>query len=286
VAVQVELLETFLDLMETKSFNATAERLGLSQSTVSSRVQALETLLGKKLFVRSRAGTRPSAAGLRFADYARSIRREWNEAKRSVQGTGNFSRSMRIGMQNDLAATHAGEWIAQFRKALPETAFYIEPDYSVQMCADVLSGEMDMAVLFTPRHVPDLHFENVGEVRYRLVSTHASRSAEIDPQRYIMANITPAFERLHSQAMANFKNAVLTSGQNAAVCNMLTTLGGSAFVLEESANDIIASGLCRTVEDIAPIGQNVYFAVHLRNRHSHAHKKMLSIVRQYFANLQ
>lgn len=280
--MQVELLETFLDLMETRSFNGTAERLGLSQSTVSSRIQALESTLGKKLFSRSRAGTKPSAAGLRFAEYARTIRHEWNEARRSVQTTGNFTRSMRIGMQNDLAATHIGEWIAEFRQALPETAFYIEPDYSTQMCSDVLSGEMDMAVLFTPKHFPDLHFEEVGAIRYCLASTHAKRYSDLDAQRYIFANITPAFERLHSQAMPDFKNAAITSGQNSAVCSLLATLGGSAFVLEESASELIASGLCHLVEDVKPISQNVYFAVHLRNRHSHAHKKMLSIIRQYF----
>ena len=44
--MQIELLETFLDLAQTRSFNRTAERLGLTQSTVSSRVAALEVALG------------------------------------------------------------------------------------------------------------------------------------------------------------------------------------------------------------------------------------------------
>ena len=35
-----ELLDTFLDLVETRSFHRSAERLGLTQSTVSARVQA------------------------------------------------------------------------------------------------------------------------------------------------------------------------------------------------------------------------------------------------------
>ncbi len=33
--MQIELIETFLDLMETGSFNRTADRLGVTQSTVS-----------------------------------------------------------------------------------------------------------------------------------------------------------------------------------------------------------------------------------------------------------
>jgi DNA-binding transcriptional LysR family regulator len=39
--MQTELLETFLDLCETRSFNRTADRLGVTQSTISGRVRAL-----------------------------------------------------------------------------------------------------------------------------------------------------------------------------------------------------------------------------------------------------
>ncbi|MEH6775909.1 MAG: LysR family transcriptional regulator, partial [Cereibacter changlensis] len=80
--MQIELLETFLDLVETRSFNRSAERLGVTQSTVSARIAALETALGARLFDRSRAGTEPTMEGRRFEPHARSLRHEWNEARR------------------------------------------------------------------------------------------------------------------------------------------------------------------------------------------------------------
>ncbi len=55
--MQIEWIETFLDLLDTRSFNKSAERLNITQSTVSARINALETEIGKKLFSRSRAGT-------------------------------------------------------------------------------------------------------------------------------------------------------------------------------------------------------------------------------------
>ena len=60
--MQIDLVETFLDLCETRSFNRTAERLGLTQSTVSGRVKALEAALDVRLFTRSRAGTNDPAS--------------------------------------------------------------------------------------------------------------------------------------------------------------------------------------------------------------------------------
>ena len=65
--MQPEQIETFLDLCQTRSFNRTAERLGVTQSTVSGRVAALEEALEVRLFDRSRAGTALTPEGRRFA---------------------------------------------------------------------------------------------------------------------------------------------------------------------------------------------------------------------------
>jgi DNA-binding transcriptional LysR family regulator len=55
--MQTEVIDTFLDLIETRSFHRTAERLQVKQSTISARIAALEATLDSRLFTRSRAGT-------------------------------------------------------------------------------------------------------------------------------------------------------------------------------------------------------------------------------------
>ncbi|MEO1154604.1 MAG: LysR family transcriptional regulator [Pseudomonadota bacterium] len=64
--MQIELIETFLDLCATRNFNRTAERMGVTQSAVSGRVKALERALECRLFTRSRSGTELTTEGLRF----------------------------------------------------------------------------------------------------------------------------------------------------------------------------------------------------------------------------
>ena len=54
--MQIALIETFLDLMETRNFNRTAERLNITQSTVTHRINALEGMFGRKLFARNKGG--------------------------------------------------------------------------------------------------------------------------------------------------------------------------------------------------------------------------------------
>lgn len=282
--MQIELIETFLDLMETSSFNRTAERLGIKQSTVSNRVQVLESELGRKLFTRSRAGTRPTAAGLRFLDHARNLRHEWVQASRAVRRVHDFDQALRIGIQHDLAAAQIGDWVSEFRAIQANTYFYVELDYSIQMNADLLAGELDLAVLFTPGHLPDIHYDRVGEVSYCMISDSADRLAEVRPERYIFANYSPAFDRLHRQLTGTLVDAPLASGQNLVVAGMLAALGGSAYVLEETAAAMIASAGYRLVEDAPAIAQPVYAAVHLQHRHSHIHKRLFSVIRDHFAH--
>ena len=68
--MQIVLIETFLDLMETRNFNRTAERLNITQSTVTHSIKAQESVLERTLFARNKGGTQPTPAGLRFHAHA------------------------------------------------------------------------------------------------------------------------------------------------------------------------------------------------------------------------
>jgi LysR family transcriptional regulator, flagellar master operon regulator len=278
--MQIELIDTFLDLCETRSFNRTAERLGITQSSVSGRVQALEAATGVRLFNRSRAGTDLSAEGVRFEPHARTLRHEWRETLRQVQGGDHPT--IRLGVQNDLAAAHIGELLTGFRKGLPQARFYVEPDYSNQMSMDVLSGNLDFALLYSPKPHPDLHFTSIGTMTYQMVSTEVATRADVTEDRYIMTHFSTAFEVTHRQLLPELALAPLSLGQSAPVESLLQTMGGTGYVLSDAADRLIAAGRCRMVADAPEITQPVYAAVHVRNRISKTHRRMTRIASRVF----
>ncbi|MES2664812.1 MAG: LysR family transcriptional regulator [Pseudomonadota bacterium] len=280
--MQIDLLDTFLDLVETRSFNRSADRLGVTQSTVSARVVALEEAIGARLFVRSRAGTELSTEGLRFEPHARLLRQEWNEARHAV-APATESATLRLGIQNDLAAAHIGELVAEFRRAFPQMGFYIEPDYSTQMCADLVSGAQDFALLFTPKPHPDLYFQSVGEVSYRLISSDAAGRAQIDPATCIVTHFSPAFAHAHRQLLPELTGTPLSVGQSATVVSLLQAMGGTGFVLVETAEAMVASGRFQRVADVPDIGQPIYAAMHLRHRISKTHRRLVRLVGRRFS---
>lgn len=281
--MQIELIETFLDLIETRSFNRTGERLGITQSTVSGRVAALESALDVRLFTRSRAGTDLTTEGLRFEPHARTLRHEWHEARRRVRPQGDAAITLRLGIQNDLAAGLIGDWMAQFRARLPDCAFYIEPDYSTQMCLDLLTGTLDFAVLFTPKAQPDLHFTTLGDMAYRLISSDTDHTAGLTAARHIVPHFSPSFEREHRALLPDLAITAISVGQSLTVTALLTKMGGSGFVMEPTARDMVATGRFHLVKDVAPMHQPVFAATHIRNRTSRLHRELLRIVQKHFS---
>ena len=278
-----DLIDTFLDLCETKSFNQTAERLGVTQSTVSGRIRTLEAQIERPLFTRSRAGTALTTEGLRFEPHARILRHSWSEALRATRDTGARAMTIRISIQLDLAQNnHIGDWVSAFRTALSDCAFYIESDYSGQMCRDLVAGRLDLAVLFTPMPGPDLHFETLGEIAYRMISTEATHISEIHPDRYILANYSPAFARTHSDLLPRLAQAPIISGQNADVESLLRAMGGSAYVLHETAIRLTQENGFRPVSGAPPISQAVYAGIHNRHRHRAMHRRLIRLLHQNF----
>ncbi len=282
--MQIDQLDTFLDLVDTRSFNRTAERLGVTQSTVSARITALETQLGARLFQRSRAGTALTTEGLRFDAHARTLRRDWVTALRALRSPPNEALSVKLGIQNDLAAEYLGDWIAAIRNALPQTAFYIEPDYSTQMCTDLITGRQDFAILFSPKTHPDLHFASLGEVRYQMIATAPGSTADLVPQTYIFAHFSPAFEAAHRALFPTLSDAPLSVGQSNAVVSLITAIGGAGYVLEPTARRMMAAGAAYAVSDAPILDQPVYAAMHLKNRTAPMQRRLAQIVQARLAS--
>lgn len=279
--MNIELIETFLDLCETRSFNRTAGRLGVTQSTVSGRMRALEQALGCRLLERSRAGTALTTEGLRFEPHARALRLGWRTAGQAVRSAGIAAMTMRIGIQHDLLGDQVAAWVAALQGAVPDAALYVEADYSAQMCADVMNGELDLAIHYTPKPHPDLHFETLGQVTYVMVSTEAADIDAVRPETYILANYAPAFSATHAERLPSLSVGSVSSGQNAVIRALLTALGGSTYVLRQTAMELERTGLAHRVARAPRIAQPIYAAVHLRNRHRGAHRRVLKALKAH-----
>ncbi len=110
-------LISFIAVCETENFTRAAERVCLSQSTVSQHIQKLELWLGKSLFVRSSHQVQLTEAGETFLAYARRIIALQGEAYDALSDKWREG-VLRLGVPEDYAPLTA-PLLAQFRTEHP-----------------------------------------------------------------------------------------------------------------------------------------------------------------------
>jgi hypothetical protein len=95
--MDTEVARTFLVVIAAGNFSAAAERLFVTQSTVSARIRSPEDSLGCALFVRNKAGTTLTPAGRQFQNYAASLVRTCEEVRQTLSVQSGFHATLTIG---------------------------------------------------------------------------------------------------------------------------------------------------------------------------------------------
>ena len=114
--MDTELARTFLSVVAAGNFVKAGERLFVTQSTVSARIQSLEEQLGCRLFERNKGGTTLTAAGKQFQRHAVSLMRTLQQARQDVGTPTGYRASLTIGGRFGSSAscsTRSGESSSQ-----------------------------------------------------------------------------------------------------------------------------------------------------------------------------
>ena len=110
--MNIALARTFLEILEAGNLNRAAERLHVTQSTVTMRINALEEQLGQRLLVRNKSGVGLTNAGFKFRRYAEMLVQIWHQAQQEIALPAPFEGTLNIGFEVDLWNGGVGGWLA------------------------------------------------------------------------------------------------------------------------------------------------------------------------------
>src|ERR1700754_954447 len=115
--MDTELARTFLTVVEAGNFITAADRLHVSQSTVSTRIHTLEGQLGCILFVRNKAGTTLTSAGRQFQRHASNLVRTVEQARHDIGLPEGFSGTRTVGGRIGLWEEFLVHWLSLMQAA-------------------------------------------------------------------------------------------------------------------------------------------------------------------------
>ncbi|MFW6753982.1 LysR substrate-binding domain-containing protein [Pseudomonas glycinae] len=146
--LDLELLKTFVCVVDEGSFTRAAERVHRTQSTVSQQVRKLEDLVGHALLLRDRTGLNVSVTehGELLIHYARRLLALSAEASEALASDVDLE-ILRIGMPEDFDARRMALILAGFTRSHPQARLETVSGMSLDLRQRLDSGEIDIALI-------------------------------------------------------------------------------------------------------------------------------------------
>ena len=203
--MDIDQIRTFLSVAANGSFLEAANRLYVTQSTVSTRIQRLEAYLGVTLFVRNRAGASLTLPGKRFLRYAKSLLLTLEQARHDIGLPSRFRDSVSIGARIALCEGLLPEWIGAIRRQMPDVSIRTDIGFEEDLTRSLISGALDIGMMYTPQHSPALQVEHLFDETLLLLTTDPERPWPNDD--YIYVDWAPGFYAQHSNAFPNLERS-------------------------------------------------------------------------------
>jgi DNA-binding transcriptional LysR family regulator len=227
--VDITLLKTFVEVANTGSFVAACDRLFVTQSAVSLRIQRLEDSLGHPLFVRSKAGAVLTPAGQQFERYALSLLKIWEEARQQIAIPEGYTRAFTIGGQYSLWPRLGFRWIDALRAEMPDLSIRTELGMTDRITRFLVEGVVQAALLYTPQLRPGLIVEKALDDELVLVASYPDATLDLKDD-YVFVDWGPEFTHAHAIALPHLTNAGLTMGMGAMAADYIAHRKGAAYL--------------------------------------------------------
>jgi len=148
------LLRAFAAIVDAGSFTLAADRLSMTQSTISQQLARLEEAVGQVLVDRAARPTQPTAAGERLLGYTRRILALQEEAASALRDPAGTV-SLRIGVPEDLVSTSMAQAFADFARRHREIHLDVTAGLSRDLIRRYRAGELDIVIAKEPAASPD-----------------------------------------------------------------------------------------------------------------------------------
>lgn len=238
--MDIDQARTFLAIAAHGSFLEAANRLHVTQSTVSARIQGLEADLGVRLFVRNRSGASLTPAGRRFLRHAKTLVLTVEQARHDIGLPERFRSSIRVGGRLSLWDGFLAAWVVRMRHTKPDVSIRSEIGFEEDLMRRLIEGTLDIGLMYTPSQAPGLVVEHLFDETLVLVSSRPETRWPDDD--YIYVDWGPGFYAKHRESYPDLQRSPQVANIGWLAVQIILSGGGSCFLPIRMAQPLIAAG--------------------------------------------
>jgi LysR family cyn operon transcriptional activator len=158
--MELRHLRYFSALAGSLSFTRAAERVHVTQSTLSHQIRQLEDELGTRLFDRVGKRVTLTEAGETFLAYALRALQEIDQGVGALKESGaDLAGSVRVGATHSFNLGFIPECVALFMRRHPTVHMTVQELAADSIVSKVSAGELDLGITYRPSGPSELVFE-------------------------------------------------------------------------------------------------------------------------------
>lgn len=196
VTVDIRSLACFIAVADDLHFRRAAERMSLTQPSLSQRIRALEAEVGAALFERDRRGVALTPAGHAFLGPARKAVDNAKAAKaQALRAARGEVGSLRLGFTVIAFYGVLPQAVQRFRQLYPDVSVDLIEMNSPSLEAALAAGDIDLGVLHPPLSTPELIVHRLPDealvlalpASHPLAKQRTIRLADLDDEPFLLA---------------------------------------------------------------------------------------------------
>ena len=168
--LDIRHLRYFLAVAEAGNFSRAADRLGISQPSVSQQMRDLEAGLRVPLFQRRGKRILLTQRGLIFQEHARAVLHQLENFLQELNSEpGELRGALHLGVIPVLNVPLVPQLLGSFAADHPAISITVEEISSTEIETALEEGRMDVGLGFLTRHSPNLRYERLCTDEFNLI---------------------------------------------------------------------------------------------------------------------
>ena len=256
MVTKLDLYKVFCQVGKSKSFSKASKELYMTQPAVSQAIMQLEGELDIRLFNRTSKGVTLTNEGSLLYEYVNSAINLINVGEKKILEFKDLTiGELKIGVGDTISKYFLLPYLEEFHNRYPNLKFKIINGTTLELCALIKSGEIDIAICNLPIDDPSLEFITCGEkykdltkkkisleemVKYPLIFLEPNSNSRKYVENFMLSNgikISPEFELGSFDLLLEFAKINL----------------GIACVVKEFSKDYLEQGLLYEVKVLEEI---------------------------------
>ena len=257
--MDTNVLKTFVAVCEYSGFSAAAEKLGYTQSTVSSQIKQLESELNTVLFDRFYHRISLTSDGITVLQHTREILESHEKMLEDLRTPETIEGNIRLAMSSSVCNRFFKDDFLEFRKHFPNIHLVVVESGTEQMFDKLRKNETDL-VFTLDRHIYDSDFIICAEQEEQVhfiaaadnpVADCSWKLSEISQNEFVLTEQAMSYRKILNEILASQSleiRPVLEIGNPLQICELVKNSSLLSFLPDFISEKYVKDGQIKRLD--------------------------------------